>query len=99
MSNSVCFDIDEDLTFHPTSMFGSIAWAALTLGLKEDTFYRKRAKLEEHGFPRPDPLNKRRYIKADVEAWVARRRTVPDVTEINVSVDEDESQGVNVDGL
>lgn len=93
-------DIKEDITFHPTSMYGSILWTALTLGMTEDRFYRKRAELEKHGFPKPDNLHKRRYIKADVEAWVAHRRTIPDHTKINVTVGgEYDSQEVNTDAI
>lgn len=92
-------DIHEDLTFHPVSMYGSIDWVALTLGLTTDTFYRKREALYEQGFPRPDPLNKTRYLKADVEAWVARRRVVPDLDPDRVTVSGDDSGEVNFDGL
>lgn len=92
-------DIQEDITFHPVSMYGSIDWVALTLGLTADTFYRKRDALYEQGFPRPDPLNKTRYLKADVEAWVARRRVVPDAVQVCDTVSGDDSGEVNFDGL
>lgn len=90
--------VDEDLTFHPQSLYGSILWAATTLGMTEDRFYRKRAELYREGFPMPDPLNNRRYLKADVRAWVMRRRTIPDPEKENVMV-SGESVEVKVDEL
>jgi len=38
-------------------------------------FFRKRDELQAAGFPKPDPLTGR-YIKADVDAWVERRRQI-----------------------
>ena len=92
-------NISEDLTFHPVSLYGSTDWVALALGLTKDTFYRKREKLYALGFPRPDPIDKTRWVKADVEAWVARRRVVPDRVEVRATVDGCESLEVNDDGL
>jgi predicted DNA-binding transcriptional regulator AlpA len=93
-------DIEEDLTFHPASAYGSITWTALTLGMTDDRFYRKRGTLEKHGFPKPDTLNKRRYIKADVLAWVERRRTIPNPENIYATVGaEPNSQEVNTNEL
>lgn len=70
--------VTEDRTFHDISLYGSVEWCALTMGLTKDSFYRKRGEWEKRiGFPKPDPIN-RLYIKADVEAWIARRRKLAD---------------------
>lgn len=93
-------DIAEDRTFHEASLYGSVEWCALTMGVTKDTFYRKRAQWEKIGFPKPDSINGR-YIKADVEAWVARRRKLADQIKISGKVDSSatETVGVNTDEL
>ena len=67
--------MDQDNTFKTVCMYGSVAWAATVMGVSKDTFYRKRKEWATQGFPEPDPINGH-YIKADVETWVANRRSV-----------------------
>jgi len=81
-----------DPTLDTLSLFGSNDWAALRLGITKDTFFRKRAELEVAGFPKPDPLTGR-YIKADVDAWVERRR------QISTTPDQREKGSVNFNEL
>jgi len=64
-----------DPSFHSDALFGSNAWAARRLGMSKDRFFRKRDELEAAGFPKPDRLTGR-YIKADVDQWVERRRQI-----------------------
>ena len=72
-----------DPTLDTLSLFGSNDWAARRLGITKDTFFRKRTELETAGFPKPDPLTGR-YIKADVDAWVDRRRQIGEApTQLN----------------
>lgn len=66
-----------DPTFSDDALYGSTAWAATTLGMSVDTFYRRRKKLEREGFPKADPLTLR-FLKADVYTWIDRRRTITD---------------------
>lgn len=65
----------EDPSLHHDALFGSNTWAARRLGMTKDYFFRKRDELEAAGFPKPDILTGR-YIKADVDAWVERRRQI-----------------------
>ena len=69
--------VREDRTFHEASLYGSAEWAAATMGLSKDNFFRRRPGWEAIGFPKPDLINKM-YLKADVHAWVARRRKLSD---------------------
>lgn len=71
----------QDYTFDPSSAYGSEAWCAKTLGVSRDWFWRHRAKLEADGFPARDALMNRTN-KADVLAWIARRRRLPDAVVI-----------------
>jgi predicted DNA-binding transcriptional regulator AlpA len=83
MNNPTKQTVTEDRTFHEASLYGSIEWVAVTMGMTKDTFFRRRKEWESKmGFPKPDSINGR-YIKADVEAWIARRRKLADG--INVS--------------
>ena len=66
-----------DPTLSPDSAYGSTRWTAQRLGLSQNNFTRKRAMLEAEGLPKPDPLLGR-YIKADVDAWIEKRRRVAD---------------------
>lgn len=66
-----------DATMNEVSAFGSTAWCAATLGKSVDWFRKNRNKLEGDGFPRVDPLIGL-TMKADVEAWLARRRRLAD---------------------
>lgn len=62
----------KDTTLSDRALFGSIGWAAETLGMSRDTFFRKRSKLESVGFPKIDPILKS-YPKAAVIAWAEKR--------------------------
>lgn len=73
----------DDPTLHRDALFGSNAWAARRLGMSRDLFFRKRDKLELAGFPKPDPLTGR-YIKADVDTWVERRRQITNAAAITL---------------
>ena len=66
-----------DLTLNEISLFGSASWAALRCGLSIDKFRRVRPNLETSGFPKPDMITGH-YIKADVDAWLNRRRQLSD---------------------
>lgn len=66
-----------DQTFSEHSLFGSKKWVALSLGQSVDAFGKALPALEAEGFPPMDPVIKR-WIKADVEAWVNRRRRIKD---------------------
>lgn len=91
--------ITEDRTFSDVSLYGSIEWTAAALGVTKDVFFRKRAKWEKQaGFPTPDPIN-RCYIKADVIAWVNRRRRIADVGENRGKLGDTETQKVRTDVL
>ena len=68
---------ESDRTFSTASEFGSIDWAAATIGRSKDWFFRKRKTLEDAGFPKPDDQVDL-YIKADVLAWIRRRRKYSD---------------------
>lgn len=66
-----------DHTMSEISLFGSVNWAALRCGLSRDVFKKKRPAMENDGFPRPDKITGH-YLKADVDAWINRRRQVSD---------------------
>lgn len=67
-----------DRTFDPVSAYGSEQWCAATMGYGYDNWRKHiRATLEAEGFPRRDPLVGL-TLKADVEAWLAKRRRVSD---------------------
>lgn len=67
-------------------MVVTAAWVAAQLGRSESWFAKKRPSLEGQGFPRRDAILGG-YIRADVEAWIARRRQVADVTIVQKSDD------------
>lgn len=81
-----------DPSLHPDALFGSNAWVARALGLSKDNFFRKRRRLEEDGFPRPDPLTGL-YLKDDVIEWVNRRRRLVEAKHVGVQ------QEINLDAL
>jgi hypothetical protein len=86
---------DPSLSEH--SLFGSITWVAMTLGMTRDTFQKRRPMLESEGFPVRDALTNL-FIKADVCAWVTKRRRVSD-TEAPSPEREKPKTGVNTDAL
>lgn len=65
------------------------------LGVAPSTFYDRRAALEATGFPKPDPVM-RRYLRADVEAWIQSRRRVPDPDSVQMGASD---LGINFDAL
>jgi len=83
-----------DLTLSDESLWGSIGWASQTMGMSKDNFMRRRPKMMQEGFPAIDDLTNL-YLKADVLAWIDRRRkvsaTIPD--------SEPEPKGVKLDAL
>ena len=66
-----------DQTFSAQAAFGSERWCASRVGRSIDWFFRNRDQLEAAGFPRRDPVLKLR-CKADVDAWIEKRRQVRD---------------------
>lgn len=64
-----------DRTFDPHSLYASNEWAAWRLGMSRDTFFRKRARMEQEGFPIPDKITGQ-YLKADIDAWIENRRQI-----------------------
>jgi predicted DNA-binding transcriptional regulator AlpA len=66
-----------DPSMSDAALYGSTLWVATTLGMSKDSFFRRRADLEAHGFPRRDPLTNL-WLKADVDAWIAKRRRIAD---------------------
>ncbi len=67
-----------DGTFDPLSEYGSHAWCAAVLGKATDWFRKNRETLEAGGFPKECRVV-RLTIKADVRAWITRRRRYADV--------------------
>jgi DNA-binding transcriptional regulator YhcF (GntR family) len=69
---------------------------AAHLGLSLTTLRKKRPDLEREGFPKKDGLVGM-TLTADVDAWLARRRVVPDRSGVHISVGHQPSE--NVDAL
>ena len=67
----------QDATFTETAAYGSDAWCAAKLGRTLNWIRNNRQTLEAEGFPRRDMLIGQ-TLKADVEAWLAKRRRVTD---------------------
>lgn len=74
-----------DRTFDPVSQFGSLRWVAATMGLSVDQLRPRLPKMNGDGFPKPDQIVKL-YIKADVLAWIERRRQLPVAPERQSSI-------------
>lgn len=66
-----------DRTFDPLSEYGSHAWCAAVLGKSTDWFRKNREALEAAGFPRVCRIVGQ-TIKADVRAWITKRRQYSD---------------------
>lgn len=66
-----------DETFNEQSAYASDRWCSVTLGRSYDWFRRIRPTLEVAGFPKKDTIIGL-TMKADVEAWLAKRRQVAD---------------------
>lgn len=78
------------------SLYGGRRWVAATLGMSPSTFDKKRSALEDQGFPLRDRLLDR-WIKADVLAWVSRRRQIAD--KIDAPQNQQEEAQINEDEL
>ena len=85
-----------DPTFVPEAAMGSPAWVARRFGMSKDQFRRKLPELQSEGFPDRDPILCL-WLKADVDAWLARRRRVPDADRFEIAAPP--RRGVNLDGL
>ena len=66
-----------DPTFSAVSAYGSPQWAAATLGRSYTWLRDHRTELEAEGFPPKDTLTGY-YVKADVLAWIRKRRRISD---------------------
>lgn len=67
-----------DATFSDVSLYGSSAWVAARLGRSVGWLSSHRARLvADAGFPKPDAITGH-YVKADIDAWIARRRRLSD---------------------
>lgn len=66
-----------DATFAEICAYGSDRWCALKLGRSYEWFRRTRPELERKGFPPKDTITGY-TIKADVDAWIAKRRRYSD---------------------
>lgn len=67
-----------DPTMSPDAAYGSNQWCATSLGKSKDWFFRNRKVLEADGFPQRDPIIGL-TLKADVHAWIAKRRRISDL--------------------
>ncbi|MGL6209696.1 MAG: hypothetical protein ACRC14_07705 [Paracoccaceae bacterium] len=67
----------DDVTFSDVSAYGSERWCAQALGKSYEWFRKARPSLEAHGFPQRDRLLGLTQ-KADVLAWIVRRRRLND---------------------
>lgn len=70
-------EIPRDRTFDPVSAWGSDRWVAARLGSNTDWLKKNRQKLEGEGFPSVDRLFGM-TLKADVDAFLAKRRRIAD---------------------
>ena len=66
-----------DPTIEPYAAYGSARWCAMRLGVSLSKFQRTRPLFEVEGFPKVDPLVGL-TLKADVDAFLAKRRRVAD---------------------
>jgi hypothetical protein len=66
-----------DLSLTPLAAFGSDKWCSERLGKSIGWFRTHRPRLEREGFPAKDTLIGL-TLKADVDAFLARRRKVAD---------------------
>ncbi|OIQ44021.1 MAG: hypothetical protein BM558_09435 [Roseobacter sp. MedPE-SW] len=68
------------------SLNGSVRWAAARIGWTLNKFRQKRDILENDGFPKVDRITNL-YVKADVDAWINRRRQLSDNVVLSVGVE------------
>lgn len=71
----------------------SVKWIAARLGKSPSWFDKARPKLEAHGFPKRDGLLGG-WIRADIEAWIERRRQIRDTVEVHHA-----SKGIDYDSI
>lgn len=83
-----------DLTLTDRSLYGSSDWVVMTIGKSKDWFAHNKKRMEADGFPKKDPIISL-WIKADVEAWINKRRKFSD----NATLIHMESTEVNHDAL
>lgn len=76
-----------DPTMDKISLNGSVRWAAARIGWTLNKFRQKRDILENDGFPKVDRITNL-YVKADVDAWINRRRQLSDNTVLSVGVEK-----------
>lgn len=82
-----------DHTFHEQAAYGSDRWVAVTLGKSLDWLRKHRDDLERDGFPRKDKLVNL-TMKADVEAWLGRRRRIADHLEVRTEADDNPKENL-----
>ncbi|OIQ39735.1 MAG: hypothetical protein BM560_14600 [Roseobacter sp. MedPE-SWde] len=75
-----------DPTMEKISLNGSVRWAAARIGWTLSKFRQKRDILENDGFPKVDRITNL-YVKADVDAWINRRRQLSDNVVLSVGVE------------
>lgn len=75
-----------DPTMEKISLNGSVRWAAARIGWTLNKFRQKRDILENDGFPKVDRITNL-YVKADVDAWINRRRQLSDNVVLSVGVE------------
>ncbi|MEP2718417.1 hypothetical protein [Pseudophaeobacter sp.] len=76
-----------DPTMENISLNGSVRWAAARIGWTLNKFRQKRDILENDGFPKVDRITNL-YVKADVDAWINRRRQLSDNVVLSVGVEK-----------
>ena len=86
-----------DKSFLPTCAYGSDKWIATVLGQSLEWFKRNRPMLEREGFPPKDAMFGM-TLKDDVQAFLAKRRRVPDPDRTAIHHGPDQT-GVNYDNL
>lgn len=87
-----------DRTFEAICAYGSDGWCAARIGVSLDSFRRTvRKRLMLDGFPPKDPITGL-TLKADVDAWLEKRRRVadPDPRRVGMTV---EAGGANLAAL
>lgn len=73
----MALELGKDRTMEDVSAYGSDKWCAAKLGQSLDWLKKNRPVLEREGFPAKDSLFAM-TLKADVEAFLAKRRRVAD---------------------
>ena len=84
-----------DITYNSVCAYGSTQWVCSRLGRSDDWFLKHRKDLMKAGFPKPDEITGH-WIKKDVDAWIDRRRQIPDTPIVEIG-NLDVTSGVNLD--